>query len=637
MLAWAAETGQQAPGGWDWLGWPGWAGLGVFFAVAFGLFQYLSWSLARRQYWQDELGRNPAKRAEYATGLRNATLGTRYRDTLAWGLDWLDRRMGEPASARALGVCFLVALVYAWAFFFIGWGFLGVSGTIGGFSFLADDATQPGRAIFAVLLVLLPLLAYWLGGRLGRWVDRRERRLKARLLGSWRRRRLRRRGFEIVYRGGLALLVFGLLLGIGISSWGLIIILLMGWGVLPTLGAVLVSIISRWNHLKNLASLVSFFTGTASSIGIYIILFLKPQLALFILMAITSAVFSLQISRMFNLILSLSILAFFALILTLINEIFYHISDRVVFTSELILFASIASLTNTQRHDLYAASIGTWVGFGIALGNINVFGFGTFVGPIVVILLFFFLVLPLANAVWDWLSWVASRWLGRHLLRTLADERGPWARTWAVAWHGLLDLAIAVALLLAMAWALAFGFALYDEIATWKEARSAFPELAAMVTSAAAAPFGAGFWLTAMLVTTLFPTLLHGLVLLASPLGLVFLPGKKRQDLAEMLELYDAANEGEQAAIRHEVAVWVTRGQLLAWLGGGLLGTYALLRLLALIAWLASATLVPGASNFATLVGAAAHAGIATAQGLGTVLLGNGRGGGDEHEGEKVP
>ena len=272
------------------------------------------------------------------------------------------------------------------------------------------------------------------------------------------------------------------------------------------------------------------------------------------------------------------------------------------------------------RRGLWAGAVGCWSGYAlresVTFSNVR--------DLFVVSVLLFFLVLPLANAVWDWLSWIASRRLGRHLLRTLDDERGPWARAWAVAWHGLADLAIAVGLLLAMAWALAFGFALYDEIATWKEAKSAFPELAAMVTRAAAEPFGPGFWLTAMLVTTLFPTLLHGLVLLASPLGLVFLPGKKRRDLAEMLELYEAANEGEQAAIRHEVAVWVTRGQLLAWLGGGLRGTYALLRLLALIAWLASATLVPGVSNFATLVGAAAHAGIATAQGPG-----NAHGGGE--------
>ena len=154
------ETG-QAVSGWDWV-----AALGLVAAVigiVVGPFQYLSWSLARRQYWQDEMGRNPAKRRDYAARRRNATLGTRYRDTLAWGLDWLDRRIGEPASAKALGVCFLVALAYAWVFFFIGWGFLGVSGRIAGFEFVPDQVPQPLRAIIAILAFLLPLPAYLLG------------------------------------------------------------------------------------------------------------------------------------------------------------------------------------------------------------------------------------------------------------------------------------------------------------------------------------------------------------------------------------------------------------------------------------------------------------------------------------------
>ncbi len=56
-------------------------------------------------------------RAELATKLRGSRIGTNYRDFLTRGLDWLDRNWGEAGSAKALGICIIIGLCYAYAAF----------------------------------------------------------------------------------------------------------------------------------------------------------------------------------------------------------------------------------------------------------------------------------------------------------------------------------------------------------------------------------------------------------------------------------------------------------------------------------------------------------------------------------------
>lgn len=111
----------------------------------------------------------------------------------------------------------------------------------------------------------------------------------------------------------------------------------------------------------------------------------------------------------------------------------------------------------------------------------------------------------------------------------------------------------------------------------------------------------------------LLPTLLHGLVLIMSPLGLIFLPGEKRRDMAFRLEHYEALTPEEQPGLRREVATWLTRGQIVTWAFGLLVGAFALGRILALVALLFGAGFLGIEGSFAGLVGAAARAGIATA------------------------
>jgi hypothetical protein len=134
-----------------------------------------------------------------------------------------------------------------------------------------------------------------------------------------------------------------------------------------------------------------------------------------------------------------------------------------------------------------------------------------------VVLLVFFFILPVINGFWDWLSWWVTRLLGRHLLVTLAPARALGGRAVTILGHGLLDFVLSAALLAAMAFLLAFGFEAYDQIAA-AQGQRAF-DLGPYLEAAADHPWTDGLWLTVMLLSTLFPTALHVVVLLASPLA----------------------------------------------------------------------------------------------------------------------
>jgi hypothetical protein len=228
--------------------------------------------------------------------------------------------------------------------------------------------------------------------------------------------------------------------------------------------------------------------------------------------------------------------------------------------------------------------------------------------------LLFFLILPLANGFFDWLSWWATRALGRRLLDLLDQGESGGQRALAILGHGLADLLAAVALLLLMAYALAFGFEGYNELGKFQRGQPVLPGLAGLIDAAAADPRTTGFWLAAMLFTTLLPTFLHGVMLLGSLAGFLFIPDRRRMALALALEGYDAAGD-QQASIRRQVARWITHGQMLTYLAALALLGWVLLRFGML--WF-----LPG-GGLAGWVRGAAHAGLDSAAWLGRVALGN--------------
>ncbi len=171
--------------------------------------------------------------------------------------------------------------------------------------------------------------------------------------------------------------------------------------------------------------------------------------------------------------------------------------------------------------------IGSLVGLGLAVGVVGSrAGLGD---EFVVALMVFFFVLPVVNGLWDWLSWLITRGLGRRLLASFGGSGGLGQRVAAVVGHGVLDLVLAVALLAAMAFFLAFGFEAYNRIAIIQRGQD-LPvfDLGPFLANAADHPWTDGLWLTVMLISTLVPTALHVVALLASPIALVTLPTEKR-------------------------------------------------------------------------------------------------------------
>jgi hypothetical protein len=228
-------------------------------------------------------------------------------------------------------------------------------------------------------------------------------------------------------------------------------------------------------------------------------------------------------------------------------------------------------------------------------------------------LLMFFLVLPIVNGCFDWLSWWATRALGRRLLASLASAYDGWRRGLAIAGYGLADLAVSVALLLGMAFGLAFGFSAYNEIAHWwPDAKPNLFDLAGHIDRAAATPWQDDFWLTTMLLTTLIPPFAHSLMLLASPLGVLFLPNAKRQTLAAELDGYIEGGH-RHIDIARRAAFWVIFGQF----GNFILVLPLLYWLVVRSAWIVLEFYKGG---LAGIVAEVAKAGV----GLAHVLLGSG-------------
>jgi hypothetical protein len=494
-------------------------------------------------------------RAELAAKLRGGRIGTIYRNFLTRGLDWLDRHWGEASSARSLGVCIIIALCYSYAAFFIAWG-VGGPGNIGGLRLLGE-ATQPGRALLALWLVAAPVLGFVFG----RWVGRQERRWKARLR---RRLRWRRRRFEASYRAVLA--VVFVIVVLALVRIGPEIAVGAGFAALFAVGPS-AGIAAAWRSRQ------FFWAGilaTGAGAGAFAV---AGAGGVAVAVAVAGA---FEVSRVFAVAGALagSVALAGAVALAGTGAVGGAVAVAVAVaaavggaftTGGLVAVvgavagaAAIGAATALRRHQgAFAGGIGALLGFGLTGGVV-----GTSRGladELVVPLIVFFLVLPVVNGIWDWLSWWITRALGRHLLTSFGAARGLGPRMAAVIGHGTLDLVLAVALLAAMAFFLAFGFESYNRIAMLQQGAEhpAFV-LAPFLANAADHPWSGGLWLTVTLLSTLLPTALHMVALLASPIALVTLPSEKRLALATDLEGYDRQPE-RHASIQRRAGRYVAR------------------------------------------------------------------------------
>ncbi|MEL6476331.1 MAG: hypothetical protein AAFR17_03315 [Pseudomonadota bacterium] len=138
------------------------------------------------------------------------------------------------------------------------------------------------------------------------------------------------------------------------------------------------------------------------------------------------------------------------------------------------------------------------------------------------VLLIFFVLLPLLNAVVDMMSWAITRWFVRQAARLGLTVR--------VFFEALLDIGLAFLCLILLAAILPNAIALANLVLP--EPGVDWDERAAQ---AVRDPFGAGFMVSGMLLTTLVPTAIH---LWDGLRGVLVAPFKGHPEIAERLEAW---------------------------------------------------------------------------------------------------
>lgn len=179
-----------------------------------GLFSFvLQW----RKDSEERLKENPRLRGEWVARLRNNSKWALYRLALGRALDRLDGWFGAPGSARAWGVCVLVAVAYSWVTFFVGWGVFGASGGIGGVEILPKaEGFGLIQGLVLIWALIVPPLMFFLAQWMSRCLQIRERHGQARLLRRWPwPRSWGRRVFYGLWRLVMAGLMFAGLIWIG--------------------------------------------------------------------------------------------------------------------------------------------------------------------------------------------------------------------------------------------------------------------------------------------------------------------------------------------------------------------------------------------------------------------------------------
>ena len=192
-----------------------------------------------------------------------------------------------------------------------------------------------------------------------------------------------------------------------------------------------------------------------------------------------------------------------------------------------------------------------------------------FIGEInssVLILIFSWLLLPLLNSPLDWLSWGFSRFLGRGIQKS---------RGWRVlGTHIILDLGVALILLCAIAALMAMGLEGLNNVLAWRAGEAAPFNFAPTLMDLKINPFGEHIWITLMLLTTLVPTLLHGLMVLLAMVTWAVRKNWLREYALTKLKSYHKVPEEKDAALQDltPAALYFSTMWLLAILTFGAIG-----------------------------------------------------------------
>jgi len=126
-----------------------------------------------------------------------------------------------------------------------------------------------------------------------------------------------------------------------------------------------------------------------------------------------------------------------------------------------------------------------------------------FAGKFAFLLLLFFVLLPMVNALLDWMSWIVTRFF----LRRVAEVTPSWRGAGLLAVELGADLAAAILLFLGLVVLLPNGIEIINAVLSIT-GRAPF-DWRDIVTRANEAPFSEGLFVIGMLVTTLVPTFIH--------------------------------------------------------------------------------------------------------------------------------
>ncbi len=464
--------------------------------------------------------------------------------TLAGGLNWLDRRLGDPWSIQALRTSLGLALIYCWIAFFLGWG-LGGSGRIGEVALLADPQ-QPARLAGALSAILLPLATMLVG----RFLGRMERRAKLSLIRRLRRRpgpfrrRLRVADFERRYRWVLGL-TFGAAL-VAVLIWlrrgdVAAFTILFSWLALGPVSGIAMARRFAGPIAQGLAALAAGF-GSLSGAVLLILAFAGAGVSAFAfaILGVTNVAFAGAIGVLLDLVMggaftlglalagagiatvalalagagtgiatltgvatmSRAGLAAFILLMggaTLATLAFDQAAVLAAAIGGISALAVAAAVSHNRRgrHGAYAGAIGA-----IALMTAAAVALGWGDRPLVVFAVCFFFLLPLVNGLIDWIAWAALR----TLFRRLHAGRPGWRST---VLSGIAGFGIAAVAIAALAFALGLGFESYNQLTVKRTGEAAFALLPA-IEQAVRTPWGEGLWLGLMLATPLLPIVFFG-------------------------------------------------------------------------------------------------------------------------------
>jgi len=167
-------------------------------------------------------------------------------------------------------------------------------------------------------------------------------------------------------------------------------------------------------------------------------------------------------------------------------------------------------------------------------------------------MLVFWLTLPVANAVWDWLSVGASRGFGEEIRRLYPGDPDAGAGAGRHAWRtialavcdGILAVIFLIGLAVTIPWAVEL-----TTLPLRAAGMTADVDLTVYIQSARLNPWRDGLWAMGMLFSTLLPTALHLAMALAALITTACLPRAALNRIASRLERPHQASDPASPAL----------------------------------------------------------------------------------------